>query len=1370
MAERRRRGRRPPRLCLSLIARDEAAFLDACLSSVAGLVDEIVVVDTGSADATPAVARQHGARVYPYPWADDFAAARNHGLERVTSEWVLVLDCDEVLQSDDHARLRSLMTAGADAYRLTTRNYTDERNRAGWVAATAAEAAIAHGCAGWFPSTKVRLWRHQAAVRFVGAVHELVEPSLARAGARLADCLVPVHHYGYAGKRRDPALYLRAGERKAAQAPNDPRAWFELALARRDADDLVGALAASQRVLAALDRGVGADALYLDAALAQVVHADLQTRLGRLDEAVATYRALLASHPDSVEAWNNYGLLLERLGRPAAARSRYLRGLELAPEHPVLAANLDRVAASRATLSACLIARDEAAVLGRCLASIDAVADEIVLVDTGSRDDTVDIARRFGARVGHFTWCDDFAAARNASLELATGTWIVWLDADDYLLPEGADRLRELTQLPADQAFSCLLVNEGADRSTFRQVKLFPNRPELRFTRPVHETLVPALSRLGIPVRAADWQVRHTGYADPEVTARKLRYYLQLMQRWVLHSPDDWELRFRVGHSLYAAGQFEAARRELGGLLTAAQTDPGAAAVAGLAQVFLGRSWLEQGQPEQALAHLEAAVRCRPQDALAQLSFGDACTKLGRYELAVPALRAALSGGPEPTLPLDTAVLGYSARFFLGQALAAQGQMAAAAACWQEASRLAPDRPEATAALAALGPSMPARGGPVTPATVGAEAGSLRAAMGADSAVPPRLSLCMIVRDEAARLPHCLDSVRGVVDEIVVVDTGSTDDTVAIAARYGARIGHFAWCDDFAAARNASLALATGDWVLWLDADDLLPAEDHSRVRELLNGGPDRAYFFVLDDHGYENVSCLQLRLFPRLAGVAFEMPIHEQVTPSLARLGVQLVPTPVRVVHTGYSSPAVVQAKKERYLAIMERWLVDHPGDYIVRSHVALTYHSTGRLAEAAVAYRRILDDGACQRDRNYIVYTTALLFLARTLMRQGQLAEALAYARQAEAVDPDYPLTHVSLAEIHLRLGQAQEALAAARTVLSAPVRLTFFPIDQRELAFAAHLVCGQALAALDDPVAAEAAFRQAAAVPVARRSQALGALAEMLRSRGDNGRALEVLRDAIGMDPANRQHRFNLGSLHLAQGDLDAAASCFESVLADDPASQPARLNLGYIARRQGRLAEAEARYQEAIDLAPEATEARANLAHLLLDQGRDSEAAAHFQAVRDRQPGLADIDLGLLLALARTGPWEVVRPLLAEVLAAFPAVAQAPGDSAAPPAAARAMVRLAAHLLRQQVRCGELAMAVAVALDPAYRDARRGLGEILLTGGALWAAVAQFEALIAGDPADRAAFQRLGDCYHRLGAEEPARLCWARAAGEAPTGPH
>ena len=125
--------------------------------------------------------------------------------------------------------------------------------------------------------------------------------------------------------------------------------------------------------------------------------------------------------------------------------------------------------------------------------------------------------------------------------------------------------------------------------------------------------------------------------------------------------------------------------------------------------------------------------------------------------------------------------------------------------------------------------------------------GQAQRAQEKDGAVPPsrlcakpvrsaRVSLTMIVRDEESNLPHCLESVRGIFDEIVVVDTGSVDRTREIARGFGAQVFEFAWVDDFAAARNVALSHATGDYAFWLDADDVVDPPEREKLRALLDG------------------------------------------------------------------------------------------------------------------------------------------------------------------------------------------------------------------------------------------------------------------------------------------------------------------------------------------------------------------------------------------------------------------------------------------------------------------------------------------------------------------------------------------------------
>jgi O-antigen biosynthesis protein len=159
----------------------------------------------------------------------------------------------------------------------------------------------------------------------------------------------------------------------------------------------------------------------------------------------------------------------------------------------------------------------------------------------------------------------------------------------------------------------------------------------------------------------------------------------------------------------------------------------------------------------------------------------------------------------------------------------------------------------------------------------------------------PRLSLCMIVRDSARTLPAGLESIRPWVDEMVIVDTGSVDETPRIVESYGGRRFHFPWCDDFSAARNESLRYARGEWLFWMDSDDTIPPECGRRLRRLIDGPADpRVLGFVMQVHCRGGGECDpditvvdHVKLFRNRPDLRFDGRIHEQVLPAIRRLGV---------------------------------------------------------------------------------------------------------------------------------------------------------------------------------------------------------------------------------------------------------------------------------------------------------------------------------------------------------------------------------------------------------------------------------------------------------------------------------------------------
>jgi glycosyltransferase involved in cell wall biosynthesis len=222
-------------------------------------------------------------------------------------------------------------------------------------------------------------------------------------------------------------------------------------------------------------------------------------------------------------------------------------------------------ASSAAKVSLTMIVRNEEDNLPHCLESARGFFDEIIVVDTGSIDRTKEIALQFGARVFDFVWIDDFSAARNAALEHATGDYAFWLDADDVIDPAESEKLSELlaslehaarsqecgppgTQVAYVVRCACDPSPDGTGGETVvDHVRLFPLRPDVRWTYRVHEQIMPALRRAGISVRWSDCTVRHTGYTDRALRARKLERDSRILREELKDRPDDPFVLFNLG-------------------------------------------------------------------------------------------------------------------------------------------------------------------------------------------------------------------------------------------------------------------------------------------------------------------------------------------------------------------------------------------------------------------------------------------------------------------------------------------------------------------------------------------------------------------------------------------------------------------------------------------------------------------------------------------------------------------------------------------------------------------------------------------------------------------------------------------------------
>ena len=188
-----------------------------------------------------------------------------------------------------------------------------------------------------------------------------------------------------------------------------------------------------------------------------------------------------------------------------------------------------------------MIVRNESSCLERCLNSTRGLVDEMIIVDTGSTDGTQDLARKAGARLLQSTWKADFSLARNESLEAATGSWILVLDADEELHPQAAEQIRSsLLEAKASQAQSCAFTliqnssnNGGKTGMKLNIIRLFPRLPSLRYEWPVHEQVGTSLQRLGLPVYACPAEILHHGYNDAIRNQEKQTRNIALLKKQI---------------------------------------------------------------------------------------------------------------------------------------------------------------------------------------------------------------------------------------------------------------------------------------------------------------------------------------------------------------------------------------------------------------------------------------------------------------------------------------------------------------------------------------------------------------------------------------------------------------------------------------------------------------------------------------------------------------------------------------------------------------------------------------------------------------------------------------------------------------------
>jgi len=325
----------------------------------------------------------------------------------------------------------------------------------------------------------------------------------------------------------------------------------------------------------------------------------------------------------------------------------------------------------------------------------------------------------------------------------------------------------------------------------------------------------------------------------------------------------------------------------------------------------------------------------------------------------------------------------------------------------------------------------------------------------------------MIVKNEEKYLEECLKSVENVVNEIIIVDTGSTDNTLEIAKRYNAKLFFFKWINDFAAARNYALKQCMGKWILYLDADERLNKESINELFEIIKTKNNTAVFCgVISKDGKGSTSNLMsyVRLFSNNPNIKFTGAVHEQIAPSLKLCGYNFIYSGIKIIHEGYIiSDEELNYKAKRNLDIL---LIDYAKEQTGYKayHLGVSYVVLNRFDKAITYFIEAVKDNTLEP--NHLSHCYRYL-AAYELNITKNLDRALFFALEGLKHNNKQPLLNVVISSIYLYKGDFKESEKYCRLAYNynkdlMQSKTAFFDILVEEKAILQHIINIAALTA--------------------------------------------------------------------------------------------------------------------------------------------------------------------------------------------------------------------------------------------------------------------------------------------------------------------
>ncbi|MCL5289925.1 MAG: glycosyltransferase [Bacillota bacterium] len=558
-------------------------------------------------------------------------------------------------------------------------------------------------------------------------------------------------------------------------------------------------------------------------------------------------------------------------------------------------------------ISLCMIAKNESDFIGNCLKSTLSYVNQIIVVDTGSSDQTPEIARKLGAEVYTYTWNNDFSAARNHSLEKATGDWILFMDCDEEIDPDLGHHLLEAVQSKDCDAYYLNVKNLlGMDHEiTFQSIRLFRNLPQFRFKGKIHEQVSDAIFTHSGPGRIGRLNVTllHHGY-NPErvnISSKIIRNVGLLEEDLQDRSCLDGFYLYNVGIEYIRQGQYQKALENFIEALKV--TNPNSGYAPPLVNKLLV-CLIELGRYRDALDQLAYFQSLYP-DYHDLFLLQAAChIQCGRFSLAADSIEKAVkTPHRNPRYPVEGKIFNQSPE---------QLQKQIEPYLLQKAKNF-------------------------------------------------QLSVCILAKNQEKHIARCLRSVGEIADKILLIVTECSDNTLNIAYQMGANLYRLNRSDSFAQLRNFALKNACGDWILFLNGDEEINSADIAALVEGLNNSTfigykirQRTFYAAANEGNYRDQAVC--RLIRNEQGLCYKSRLIEDIDLSIAEKhgDTALSYLPVTVFHYGFhlkSEPEEQVFRRNIYL--LSKDSRDQDKNPLPRQEMGLQLYNRGKYKAALVQFQ---------------------------------------------------------------------------------------------------------------------------------------------------------------------------------------------------------------------------------------------------------------------------------------------------------------------------------------------------------------------------------------------------------------------------------